>query len=208
MGLKAHSDFFCRIRWKRKKRSPYTKKQFQTKLEAILEKKIHQYWKTFQPSLFADVDCPQSKYTAKHTEIMVVLDWLDLANWDFGESGRGRPARSRLALASAFVAKAVLNLPTTDALIDRLKIDKVLRRMCAFEPLKKLPCEATFSNAFAEFSETQLPARIHETLIKTAFQGRQISNISRDSTAIEVRGKLDGKKKESGRELKEKSGAS
>jgi hypothetical protein len=36
-------------------------------------------------------------------------------------------------MARAFVAKAVLDLPTTEALIDRLKVDHALRRICGFE---------------------------------------------------------------------------
>ncbi len=45
----------------------------------------------------------------------------------------GRPPKDRVAIARAFVAKAVLDLPTTEALIDRLKEDRELRRICGFE---------------------------------------------------------------------------
>ncbi len=48
------------------------------------------------------------------------------------EAGVGHPAKDRVALARAFVAKATLNLPTTEALIDRLKVDQPLRRLCGF----------------------------------------------------------------------------
>ena len=41
----------------------------------------------------------------------------------------GAPPKDREALARAFVAKAVLNLPTTEGLIDRLKVDHALRRV-------------------------------------------------------------------------------
>ena len=39
----------------------------------------------------------------------------------------GRPLRDRAALARAFVAKAVMGLPTTSMLIERLAVDKRLR---------------------------------------------------------------------------------
>jgi hypothetical protein len=44
--------------------------------------------------------------------------------------GRGRPAHDRGVIARAFVAKAVFNLQTTRALLDRLRADVVLRRRC------------------------------------------------------------------------------
>jgi hypothetical protein len=42
----------------------------------------------------------------------------------------GRPLKDRTALARAFLAKAVFNIPMTDMLIDRLGVDKPLRRLC------------------------------------------------------------------------------
>jgi len=44
----------------------------------------------------------------------------------------GRPPEDRRALARAFVAKAVLGVPTTSALIERLDVDKSLRRILGF----------------------------------------------------------------------------
>ena len=44
----------------------------------------------------------------------------------------GRPAKDRAALATAFIAKAVLNLPTTRDLIDRLRVDQALRQFCGW----------------------------------------------------------------------------
>src|SRR5271166_3006838 len=43
--------------------------------------------------------------------------------------GAGRPPDDRRTLARAFVAKAVLGVPTTTALIERLDVDKSLRRI-------------------------------------------------------------------------------
>ena len=47
--------------------------------------------------------------------------------------GPGRPPEDRRALARAFVAKAVLGVPTTSALIERLDVDKSLRRILGWE---------------------------------------------------------------------------
>jgi len=87
------------------------------------------------------------------------------------------------------VAKAILNLSFTKSLIDRLKVDIVLRRICGFNSLKSLPCEATFSNAFAEFSNSQILLHIHEVMIKDTIGDKVFKELCIDSTAIESREK-------------------
>jgi hypothetical protein len=99
----------------------------------------------------------------------------------------GAPPKDRWALARAFVAKAVLNLPTTEALMDRLKVDRALRRLCGFDPRHQVPGAWRFSRAFAEFAAGQLPARVHEALIGAHLGDQVIGHIARDSTEIEAR---------------------
>ena len=94
--------------------------------------------------------------------------------------------RDRAALARAFVAKAVIGLPTTSMLIERLTVDKQLRRLCGWERPGELSSEATFSRAFAEFALSELPSRLHEALIKRTHEDRLVGHISRDATAIEA----------------------
>lgn len=89
--------------------------------------------------------------------------------------------------AYAFVAKAVLGLTTTSALIERLTIDRALRRICGFPLWRKLPSEATFSRAFEEFAKAHLAERVHEALIKDHLGNELIGHLSRDGTAIEAR---------------------
>ena len=45
----------------------------------------------------------------------------------------------------------MLGVPTTTALIERLDVDKSLRRILGWERRSQVPSEATFSRAFAEF---------------------------------------------------------
>ena len=99
-------------------------------------------------------------------------------------SGRGRPLEDRRALARSFIAKAVWDLPTTRALIDRLQCDPTLRRLCGWERVGEIPSEATFSRAFAEFADMALPERMHAALIASAFADTVVGQLSRDSTAI------------------------
>jgi len=103
--------------------------------------------------------------------------------------GPGRPPEDRRALARAFVAKAVLGIPTTSALIERLGVDKSLRRILGWERRSQVPSEATFSRAFAEFARTELPDKIHAALIGRALGGRIVGAIARDATEIEAREK-------------------
>jgi len=76
------------------------------------------------------------------------------------ERGVGRPEADRCALACAFLAKAILDLKTTRALMDRLQADSKLRRLCGFDLRFALPSEATFSRAFDEFATSELMQRV------------------------------------------------
>src|SRR5207344_1472383 len=101
----------------------------------------------------------------------------------------GRPTSDRAALARAFVAKAVMGIPTTKMLIERLTADKQLRRLCGWERPGQVPDASTFSQAFAGFARSELPSRVHAALIKRTHQDRLVGHISRDATAIEAREK-------------------
>ena len=78
----------------------------------------------------------------------------------------GRPEEDRAALARAFIAKAVFDIPTTRGLIERLEVDGRLWRLCGWSGAGRLPSEATFSRAFSEFAESRLANR-HETRCAT-----------------------------------------
>ena len=101
--------------------------------------------------------------------------------------GVGQPEEDRCALACAFLTKAVLDLKTTRALIERLRADSKLRRLCGFDLRFALPSESTFSRAFEEFATSELIQRVHASMIKAILGEQIIGHISRDSTAIEAR---------------------
>ena len=103
----------------------------------------------------------------------------------------GRPARDRAALATAFIAKAILNLPTTRDLISRLKVDEPLRRVCGWASAQAIPHESKFSRAFSEFAQSELPQRLHQAVIAATQKQRLIGHIARDSTAIKARERCD-----------------
>jgi hypothetical protein len=128
--------------------------------------------------------------TAQHERLVMVLCVARIEAFVQMWSGLpGRPLEDRHALARAFVAKAVLDLPTTSGLIERLAVDATLRRLCGWERRSEVPSASTFSRAFAEFAASALPSRGHEALIKKTHKDRIVGHISRDATAIEAREK-------------------
>ena len=128
--------------------------------------------------------------TPKLEKVVHTLEWVRIEEFTGSTwRGCGRPEHDRGILASAFVAKAVLGLSTTTGLIERLAMDRALRRICGFPMWKKLPCESTFSRAFAEFAEAGLAERTHAALVQETLGGRLVGHISRDGTAIEAREK-------------------
>jgi Transposase domain (DUF772) len=89
-------------------------------------------------------------------------------------SATGRPAKVRAALATAFMAKAVLNLPTTRDLISRLRVDDALRQFCGWPCVAALPHESKFSRAFGEFAVSELPQQLHEAVVAATQKDRLI----------------------------------
>jgi len=155
-----------------------------------LVKTLSQYWLRIQSSLFPWLEEELGEMTEKEQKLVTTLELVRIERFTaLSRSLRGRPPKERAAVARAFVAKAVYNMTTTRALLDRLASDKKLRRICGWEQKGDMPSESTFSRAFAEFSESQLPACVHKAMIGENLSEDIISHISRDSTEIEVREK-------------------
>jgi hypothetical protein len=151
-----------------------------------LRESLSSYWEKFQGELFPFLEETIGFLTESHKTLVTVLDMTRLEVFVPHWHGLpGRPLAERSALARAFVAKAVLNLPTTRMLIERVEADKTLRRLCGWSRPAEVPSESTFSRAFAEFAESELPSRVHEALIKQTHADRLVGHIARDSTAIE-----------------------
>lgn len=149
---------------------------------------IMQRWNVIQHELLPELRNDLGSLTPKLERVIHILEWARIEElvttaW----CGIGRPPKERAWLANAFVAKAILGLTTTAGLIERLTIDRALRRICGFPLCQKLPSESTFSRAFDEFSEGRLAERVHEALIKTHLGDELIGHISRDGTAIPAR---------------------
>jgi len=147
-------------------------------------------WSYIQPYLFPFLREEVDPLTAKLEQLIYVLDTIGLEAYVRAEAGgRGRPREDRRAIARAFVAKAILGLSSTKALIERLLVDGSLRRICGWERRAEVPSEATFSRAFQEFAGEGLIDRIHQALVERSFEGRIVGVVARDATEIEAREK-------------------
>ena len=151
---------------------------------------LSQTWLTIQSSLFPWLSEELGPLTGKQQELVTPLEVVRIEEFIYSSRGfPGRPPQDRTAIARAFVAKTIYNMPTTRALLDRLETDNALRRICGWERNNDVPDEWTFSRAFAEFSKSRLPERVHEAFIKKSYEGEIVGHNSRDSTAIEAREK-------------------
>jgi hypothetical protein len=147
-------------------------------------------WAHIQGNLFPWLTEELGPLTDKHKQVVTTLEVTGVEAFVQAWPGLpGRPLCDRAALARAFIAKAVLGLPMTAMLIERLAVDKQLRRLCGWEHPGQVPSEATFSRAFAEFARSALPCRLHEALIKRSYEDRLVGHLARDATAIEAREK-------------------
>jgi len=157
---------------------------------SFLQGTLSQFWITVQGTLFPWLATELGELNEKQKQLVKILELLQIERFVKGrQGGLGRPLEDRQAIARAFVAKAVYNLETTRQLLERLASDERLRRLCGWERQGELPSEATFSRAFAEFAESELPARVHVALIEKYEQPRLVGHISRDATAINAREK-------------------
>ena len=145
-------------------------------------------WQSIQTTLFPWLEKDLGPLTEKQQQLVQTLEIIrieSLVPRHFMVPGR--PLKDRAAIARAFVAKAVYDMPTTRVLLDRLATDVSLRRICGWESKSRVPSESVFSRAFAEFAHTQLTPRVHEALIRKTHADRLVGHLSRDSTAIEAR---------------------
>ena len=166
-------------------------------MNTTCKSRLSQFWNHLQHELFPFLR--EEDHLELSPTLEKVIRVLEFTQVDrFIPSSRGfvgRPPKDRVALARAFVAKAVLDLPTTEALIDRLKADRALRRICGFERFRSIPDASRFSRAFAEFTAMELPARVHEALIRSQLGDQFIGHIARDATEIQAREKPAPKEK-------------
>jgi hypothetical protein len=123
-----------------------------------------------------------------HEQVIWALEIVQIENIFPHHSclDRGRPPKHHACIARAFIAKHVLNLPSTSHLIHRLHCDKNLRYICGWLPMEKIPSESTFSRVFEFLSTSGKLDTLHEKLIKDVYEDHIVLHCYRDSCPIEV----------------------
>lgn len=161
---------------------------------------LSQIWFKVQTTLFPFIEDVFGGVSEKEKELVGILELARIE--EFVPKGirgfQGRPLEDRRSLARAFIAKAVYDIKTTSALIERLKASKNLRAICGWEKACEVPSESTFSRAFEEFAETGLAERAHRSLIEKHARDRLVGHISRDATDIEGREKVCKREEKAG----------
>lgn len=156
-------------------------------MQLTASQQLNQFAYTLQTSLFPRMEEAIGELSPKAKLLTSVLAMLRF-DAPLSRCHRvGRPSEDRRALAAAFLAKAVYNCATTRQLMEQLRVNVQMRRLCGWNAASELPHESTFSRAFAEFAKSELPQKLHEALIRDTQGNRLIGHISRDSTAIETR---------------------
>jgi hypothetical protein len=151
---------------------------------------LSHYWDKIQGSLFPWLEEELDPLTGKQQQLVEILELVRIEEFLPDLIGcEGRPPKTRSAIARSYVAKTIYNMDSTVGLIERLKTDKNMRRICGWESLRQLPSESTFSRAFTEFAEMNLSQKAHDALIAKTVGGEVVLHNSRDSTAIAAREK-------------------
>ena len=155
-----------------------------------LRETLSNYWYAFQQELFPRLETEFGPLSGRYQLFVATVEFVRLETLLPSMcSLPGRPPQDRAALARAFMAKAVFDIATTRALIERLQVDRTLHRLCGFSSASRLPSEATFSRGFAEFADSALASRLHEALVTRTMSGHLVGHISRDATSIAGREK-------------------
>jgi IS5 family transposase len=136
--------------------------------------------------------------TNKLTGLLGVLEQIDIVKTvpADGIGWLGRKRIERRSIARAFVAKAYYGLTTTEQLIEMLRLEPSLRRICGFEQVRDIPSSATFSRAFAEFATTNLGDRTLAAMVERHVGSKIVMHVSTDATEIDAREKGAQKRKQ------------
>ena len=150
-----------------------------------LRRILSEYWFGLQERLFPALEEAFGPLAERYQSFVAVLEFVRVDRFLPHFIGLpGRPREDRAALARAFIAKAVFDITTTRALLERLAIDGTLRRLCGWNEVREIPSEATFSRAWrvrrqrlaeppARGADRAHPARSSDLRDSTAIEGRE-----------------------------------
>ena len=95
-----------------------------------LKQTLSRHWFRFQRELFPWLEETLGPLGERYERLVGVVELVRVDEWlPYSGGWRGRPLKDRAALARAFLAKAVLDVPTTRGLVERLRTEGLLRRL-------------------------------------------------------------------------------
>jgi transposase len=157
--------------------------------DTIISNRLAPYWKELQEKLLPlvqqMVNDPLTEGLQRLCQILEIVR-IEEHIEPPKTGGRGREAIDRRPLARAFVAKAVLNLSDTRALIEQLKQNRCLCKLCG---MTRVASEATFSRAFTRFAASNLGETVHQAMVERFVSEQIVLHVSLDATAVEAREK-------------------
>ena len=147
-----------------------------------LDERLSDYWRKIQAELFPSLQEQLGPLGERHRQLVTVLEMARPERFLPHVHGRpGRPRADRAALSRAFLAKTIFNIDDTLGLIERLRLDKTLRRLCGWGGAGTVPSEATFSRAFAEFAAARLGPRLLEAVVVAHHGDHLVGHVARDT---------------------------
>ena len=106
-----------------------------------LKQTLSRHWFRFQRELFPWLEQALGPLGERYERLVRVVELVRVEEWlPYSRGWRGRPLKDRAALARAFLAKAVLDVPTTRGLVERLRTEGLLRRLCGWR--RRVGCRA------------------------------------------------------------------
>ncbi len=94
-----------------------------------LGRRLSGFWHSIQAGLFPWLEEELGDLGERYRRLFTVLEIARVGAFS-PLPWPARPDEDRAALARAFIAKAVFNIPMMRALIECLEVDKTLRRLC------------------------------------------------------------------------------
>ena len=159
--------------------------------------KLPKMWrkiKNIENSLFPELQVQLGVLSSKEEKLIKILDFAQIEN-SVTAVKVTNPPKDREEIARAFIAKSVYNLQTTRDLIDRLKIDRILRVLCGWRYAKDIPSESKFSRVFHELSRQHIAQKSHAQFIRNYLSDTLFMYNASDATAIKMREKPIKKEK-------------
>lgn len=141
-----------------------------------------------EQSLFPELQASLGTLSSKEEKLIKILDFAEIEK-NITVVNITNIKKDREQIARAFIAKSVYNLQTTGDLIDRLRIDRVLRVICGWRYANAIPSEATFSRAFTEMSDMKIAQKAHEQFVQTYLSDTLFLYNATDATKIPLRQK-------------------